>query len=279
MCFSHYLAVWGRRGGGGGWLPRGLGHNLLRQFCSLGSSKMELSKTDFFDILTIQNDKISDIKHVLAPLYVFFHPIWVCVCVELGHNLLMQFSSLDSSRMVVPLPSSRCLAEGNRISPAVLCIQVHNTHGWLKDALDVPHAYGNLCVSTAANGRASNPCTNVPVQCPVVTCLRYICAYVIESHMWEQTPSSEEVVFVLSAAERAAVIAQCESKPKMVDATNAQFKAPQPLPPPLVFVVALGSPCGSGITTGRPCLSIPPGAFPTPSCSHQRQGTQRGPTQ
>ena len=33
----------------------------------------------------------------------------------LGHNLLMQFSRLSSSRMVVPLPSSRCLAEGNRI--------------------------------------------------------------------------------------------------------------------------------------------------------------------
>ena len=30
--------------------------------------------------------------------------------------LLMQISSLGSSRMVVPLPSSRCLAEGNRIS-------------------------------------------------------------------------------------------------------------------------------------------------------------------
>ena len=33
----------------------------------------------------------------------------------LGHNLLMQFSRLVSSRMLVPLPSSRCLAEGNRI--------------------------------------------------------------------------------------------------------------------------------------------------------------------
>ena len=33
----------------------------------------------------------------------------------LGHNLLMHFYSLISSRMVVPLPSSRCLAEGNRI--------------------------------------------------------------------------------------------------------------------------------------------------------------------
>ena len=42
------------------------------QFSSLGNSKMEISKTDFFCILTIQNDQISDVKHVLAPLYVFF---------------------------------------------------------------------------------------------------------------------------------------------------------------------------------------------------------------
>ena len=107
-------------GGGGGGLPRGLGHNLLMQFSSLGSSKMEISKTDFFNTLTIQNDEISYVKHVLAPLYVFF-TLFGCGCGEgglprgLGHNLLMQFFCLNSSRMVVPLPSSRCLAEGNRI--------------------------------------------------------------------------------------------------------------------------------------------------------------------
>ena len=33
---------------------------------------MEIFETDFFDILTIQNDQISYVKHVLAPLYVFF---------------------------------------------------------------------------------------------------------------------------------------------------------------------------------------------------------------
>ena len=42
------------------------------QFSSLGSSKMEISETDFFDTLTIQNDQISYVKHVLAPFYVFF---------------------------------------------------------------------------------------------------------------------------------------------------------------------------------------------------------------
>ena len=31
-----------------GGVPTGLGHNLLVQFSSLGSSKMEISETDFF---------------------------------------------------------------------------------------------------------------------------------------------------------------------------------------------------------------------------------------
>ena len=69
MCFSPPLGG----GGGGGGLPRGLGHDLLMQFYSLGSSKMEISETDFFfDILTMHDDQISYVMHVLAPLYVFF---------------------------------------------------------------------------------------------------------------------------------------------------------------------------------------------------------------
>ena len=68
--------------------------------------------------MTIQNDQISYVKHVLAPLYVFSHYLgggggWLPR--GLGLNLLMQFSRPSSPRMVVPLPSSRCLAEGNRI--------------------------------------------------------------------------------------------------------------------------------------------------------------------
>ena len=112
-------------GGGEGGLPRGLGHNLLTHFSSLGSSTMEISETDFFDILTIQNDQISYIKHVLAPLDVFSPYLDVGgggLPRGLGHNLLMQFSSLGSSRMVVPLPSWRCLAEGNRILQIIFLI-------------------------------------------------------------------------------------------------------------------------------------------------------------
>ena len=65
MCFSPYLGVGG--GGTNGYRA----HNLLMQFCGLGSSKMEISETVFFDTLTIQNDQISYVKHVLAPPYLF----------------------------------------------------------------------------------------------------------------------------------------------------------------------------------------------------------------
>ena len=33
---------------------------------------MEITETDFFDTLTIQNDQISYVKHVSAPLFAFF---------------------------------------------------------------------------------------------------------------------------------------------------------------------------------------------------------------
>ena len=72
MCFSPYLGV------GGGGTKGSRAHNLLIQFCGLGSSKMEISETDSFDTLTIQNDQISYVKHVLAPLHVFF-TVFGCV--------------------------------------------------------------------------------------------------------------------------------------------------------------------------------------------------------
>ena len=99
-----FFTLFGCCWGGGGWHPRGLGHNLLMQFSSLGSSKWEFSETDFSDTLTIQNDQISYVKHVLAPLYVFFTLFgWGGGGVPRGlrHNLLMQFSSLGSSKMEI----------------------------------------------------------------------------------------------------------------------------------------------------------------------------------
>ena len=43
---------------------KGLGHNLLMQFCGFASSRMVIFKPDFFDILTILKDQISHVKHV-----------------------------------------------------------------------------------------------------------------------------------------------------------------------------------------------------------------------
>ena len=47
MCLSPYWGI-GRTGGGGG-APKGLVHNLLMQFFTLGSSKTEVFETYFSD--------------------------------------------------------------------------------------------------------------------------------------------------------------------------------------------------------------------------------------
>ena len=91
---------------GGGALKGAGAHNLLMQFSGLGSSKMEIFETDFFDTLTTQNDQISYLKHVLAPLHVFFtlFGCWGGGGALKGagaHNLLMQFSGLGSSKMEI----------------------------------------------------------------------------------------------------------------------------------------------------------------------------------
>ena len=56
---------------------------------------MEIFKTDFFDILTIQNDQISYVKHALAPFHVGITPFGCGGAGDgelprgLGHNLLL----------------------------------------------------------------------------------------------------------------------------------------------------------------------------------------------
>ena len=67
-----FFTLFGCVCGGGGGGKESRAHNLLIQFFGLGSSKMEFSETDFFHTLTIQNNQISDVKHVLDPLHVFF---------------------------------------------------------------------------------------------------------------------------------------------------------------------------------------------------------------
>ena len=71
MCFSPYLGI-RSGGGGGGGAPKGRVHNLLMQFFTPDSSKMEVFETYIFDIVTTQNDHPSYVKHVLGRIYVLF---------------------------------------------------------------------------------------------------------------------------------------------------------------------------------------------------------------
>ena len=48
MCFSSFLGI---RSGGAGGSPKGWVHNLLMQFFTLVSSKIEAFKTCFYDIV------------------------------------------------------------------------------------------------------------------------------------------------------------------------------------------------------------------------------------
>ena len=58
--------------GGGGGAPKGLVHNLLMQFFTLGTSKIEVFETCFFDIGTTQYDHPSYLKHIWGRIYMFF---------------------------------------------------------------------------------------------------------------------------------------------------------------------------------------------------------------
>ena len=47
-----FFTLFGYQVGGGGGAPKGRVHNLLMRFFTLGSSKMEVFETCFFDIVT-----------------------------------------------------------------------------------------------------------------------------------------------------------------------------------------------------------------------------------
>ena len=73
------------------------------QFFTLGSSKIEVSETYFFYIVTPQYDHRRYVKHVLGRDNVFFtlFGYWVPGGGSpkgLVHNLLMQFFTQDSSK-------------------------------------------------------------------------------------------------------------------------------------------------------------------------------------
>ena len=77
------------------------------QFCTLGSSKIAVFETCFFEMVTTQYDHPSYVRHVLGRIYVFFTPFGYWPHLGGGspkglvHNLLMQFFTLDSSKMEV----------------------------------------------------------------------------------------------------------------------------------------------------------------------------------
>ena len=72
QCFcAFFYTIW-VLGAGRGRSPKGLVHNLLLQFFTLGSSKKEVSETYFSDTVTTYNDHRSYVKHSLGRIYVFF---------------------------------------------------------------------------------------------------------------------------------------------------------------------------------------------------------------
>ena len=84
-------------------------HNQLVQFFTLGSPKIEVFVTYFFDIVATHSDKPTYVKHILAhfSIYVFFTQFGYWVLGGGGspkglvHNLLVQFFSLGSSKIKV----------------------------------------------------------------------------------------------------------------------------------------------------------------------------------
>ena len=75
LCVCHLILVLGARGG----CPKGLVHNLLLQFFTLGSSKIEVFKTDFFNTVIFCNDHPRYVKHVLGRIYVLVILFWYWV--------------------------------------------------------------------------------------------------------------------------------------------------------------------------------------------------------
>ena len=66
-CQRHEMTVTTNNG-----LVTGPVHNLLMQFFTPGSSKIEVFEFFFFDVVTTQNDHRRYVRHVLGRIYMFF---------------------------------------------------------------------------------------------------------------------------------------------------------------------------------------------------------------
>ena len=76
-CIYVFFTLFGYFVGGGVGDPKGLVHNLLMQLFALDTSKIEVVKTSFYDVVTIQYEHPRYVKHVLRHTYVFFRPLIV----------------------------------------------------------------------------------------------------------------------------------------------------------------------------------------------------------
>ena len=96
MCFSPYL---GFGGGGGGGSQGGWGTTCLCSFPASAAQKWQFPKLFFFSFLIIHTGQIFYVTHAIHVLFTLFG------CLDggkgLGHNLLMQFSTLSRSKMEI----------------------------------------------------------------------------------------------------------------------------------------------------------------------------------
>ena len=106
---------------------------------------MEISETVFFlNLLTIRNDQISYVRHVLDPIYVLFMLFW---CLDggkgLGHTLLMQFHSWQ-------------LKNGKFQNRMFYVLSIHNDQlSYMKHVLDPLHVFFTLFGCSRGNRGAS----------------------------------------------------------------------------------------------------------------------------
>ena len=86
-------------------LVNGPVHNLLMQFFTLDSSKIEVFETCFFDIVITYNDHPRYVKHVSGCIYVFFTLFGYLGggggLPRDGYTLLVQFFTPGSSKIEV----------------------------------------------------------------------------------------------------------------------------------------------------------------------------------